>query len=158
MANVAIWKKAEEEPRYQGMGTTLVGARFALLKRRVYIGHVGDSRCYRFRAGGIKQLTKDHTLSALGVEGPAGTQLVRAVGIRPKMDMDIITAEPRVDDVYLFCSDGLSKVVPEEEMTRVLREDERDLQQAATRLIELATQAGGRDNITVVLVGVRPAP
>ena len=155
MANLAIWETATDDPRLRGMGTTLVGARFALRKRRVYIGHVGDSRCYRFRDGGLRLLTIDHTLAAYGVKGPTAHRLVRAVGIASEVEIDLIMCEPRLGDVYMFCTDGLNKMVGDDDIHLVL-ERERSLPAAARVLVDLANERGGKDNITVVLVAVRP--
>jgi protein phosphatase len=157
-ANLAIWEKATDEPSLHGMGTTLVGARFALKKKRVYIGHIGDSRCYRLRHGELVQVTQDHTLAAVGVEGPMGARLVRAVGVAPEVEIDLIIAEPKIGDVYLFCSDGLNKMVPDERIRSIVLGSEYDLELASLRLIEVANERGGKDNVTVVLVGVRPPP
>jgi protein phosphatase len=156
MANLAIYQRAKDEPQLQGMGTTLVAARFALRKERLYIGHVGDSRCYRLRDGELKLLTTDHTLRSLGAEGPGSSQLVRALGIGTRLDVDIISAEPRVGDVYLLCSDGLSKSLEQETIRSAIAGQ--DLDRAAERLVELSNERGGQDNITAVLVGVQAAP
>lgn len=155
MANLAIWERSTDEPELRGMGTTLVGARFALRKRRVYIGHIGDSRCYRLRGTELRQLTLDHTLASYGVSGPTRHRLVRAVGIGAEVEIDLIVGEPRVGDLYLFCSDGLNKMVPDAEIVRVLRSTN-DLDEASKQLVDLANERGGKDNITVVLVAVRP--
>ena len=155
MANLAIWEKGTDDPALRGMGTTLVGARFALRKRRVYIGHIGDSRCYRLRGDELRQLTLDHTLASYGVQGPTRHRLVRAVGIGAEVEIDLIIGEPRVGDLYLFCSDGLNKMVPDPEIVRILREAP-DLDEATKKLVDLANERGGKDNITVVLVAVRP--
>lgn len=156
-ANLAVWELSTDDPELRGMGTTLVGARFALKKRRVYIGHIGDSRCYRLRNGKLRQLTMDHTLGSYGVTGPRAHRLVRAVGIGSEVEIDVITGEPKIGDIYLFCSDGLNKMVSDEEIQQILLETP-DLDSATQRLVDRANERGGRDNITVVLVGVRPPP
>ena len=81
MANAAILETAKAQPELEGMGTTLCAARFSGNKKRLYIGHVGDSRCYRLRAGVLKQMTADHTMADHGVKGPGAAHLSRAVGI-----------------------------------------------------------------------------
>ncbi|RLB54544.1 MAG: serine/threonine-protein phosphatase, partial [Deltaproteobacteria bacterium] len=154
-ANLAIWEVATDDPKLRGMGTTLVGARFALRKNRVYIGHVGDSRCYRFRGGVFRRLTVDHTLEALGHKGPRAKHLFRAVGIGSEMDIDIITAVPKLGDIYLFCSDGLTKMVSDDGVRSILVEHEADLDVACEQLVAAANEAGGKDNTTVVIVAVR---
>lgn len=151
-ANQAIYEKARDRD-LQGMGTTIVGARFSPNKQRLYVGHVGDSRCYRFRDGELTQMTTDHTLAAEGLIGPLSTRLSRAVGIAATVKVDLLIARPLPLDLYLLCSDGLSKMVPDAELAGILRE-EKDVKRAVERLVEKANQGGGRDNITVVLVQV----
>lgn len=156
-ANLAVWELATDDPDLRGMGTTLVGARFALKKKRVYIGHIGDSRCYRLRNGKLRQVTMDHTLGSYGVTGPRAHRLVRAVGIGSEVEIDVITGEPKIGDTYLFCSDGLNKMVSDDEIAEILMSS-KDLDTASQRLVDRANERGGRDNVTVVLVAVRPPP
>ena len=82
MANRAVYAAASTDGARFGMGTTLVAARFTPNKQRVYLAHVGDSRCYRLRDGALEQLTEDHTLEARGISGPAAAKLTRAVGVQ----------------------------------------------------------------------------
>jgi protein phosphatase len=156
MANRAVYDKSREDPRYHGMGTTAVAARFSPNKQRVYIAHVGDSRCYRMRAGKLRQITKDHTLGSLGVQGPSAGKLVRAVGTELKVDVDLLTDAPEAGDYYMLCSDGLSRMVSNDAIEKILS-DEKDLDAAVAKLIAAANEAGGRDNITVILVRVDEA-
>ncbi|MEO7112866.1 MAG: protein phosphatase 2C domain-containing protein [Polyangiaceae bacterium] len=153
MANQAILERAQKDPALTGMGTTLVAARFSPNKQRVYIGHVGDSRCYRLRANSIHQLTSDHTLLGLGLTGPGSQALYQAVGIKSRITIDVVIDKPRADDVYLLCSDGLSKMASDQRIKEILL-GESDPEAAAIGLIELANDRGGRDNITVILVKV----
>ena len=162
MANAAILETAKAKPELQGMGTTLCAARFSGNKKRLYIGHVGDSRCYRLREGVLEQMTADHTMADHGVKGPEAAHLSRAVGIWPTVPIDIIMGVPLADDVYLICSDGLTKMLSDEMIAEVLRTEE-DLKAAVERLIAFANERGGKDNITAVLVRVaapewRPKP
>ena len=152
-ANEAIYSAARAEPKLSQMGTTAVVARFSANKQRLYLAHVGDSRCYRLRAGNLRQLTTDHTMSMLGMAGPRAKDLYRAVGIKPEVDVDLIVDKPRGDDIYLLCSDGLSKMVSDARIRELLVE-ESDLEAAVYGLIEAANDAGGRDNVTVMLVKV----
>lgn len=154
MANHAIFERAKREPKLQGMGTTIVSARFTPGKQRVYIGHVGDSRCYRYRAGQLTQVTTDHTMAAIGMTGPFADHLSRAVGIAPSVKVDLLIAKPRHDDVFLLCSDGLSKMVKDDGIREVLASHE-DPNEAVKVLVERANAKGGRDNITVILVVVK---
>ena len=151
-ANQAIYEKARDRD-LQGMGTTLVGARFSPNKQRLYVGHVGDSRCYRFREGRLTQMTTDHTLAAEGLIGPLSSRLSRAVGIAATVKVDLLIARPLPLDLYLLCSDGLSKMVSDELVEEILR-DEGDVKLAVEKLVAKANESGGRDNITVILVQV----
>ncbi|MRG90802.1 SpoIIE family protein phosphatase [Polyangium spumosum] len=155
MANKAVFEKAGADPMLKGMGTTVVAARFSLNKQRLYLGHVGDSRCYRLREGKLEQITTDHTMAALGFTGPAfAHRLNRAVGTQPSVEIDLIIGRPRPDDAYLLCSDGLSKMVPDEELRQILVETKHP-QQAIDKLIARANEKGGHDNITAILVCVK---
>jgi protein phosphatase len=156
MASSRIREEARATPALSQMGTTVVAARFSPCKRRLYIGHVGDSRCYRFRGGELERMTNDHTMAALGVAGPGADLLSRAVGTRSRVLTDLVMARPEVGDVYLMCSDGLTKMVPDDLIRDVL-DVVVDLKRAADWLVELANTRGGHDNISVVLVRVEPA-
>jgi serine/threonine protein phosphatase PrpC len=156
-ANRRILERARDEPSLEGMGTTIVCARFSPNKQRLYLGHVGDSRCYLLRNDVFSQVTTDHTAATEGIPGPLGSTLTRALGVRPQVDIDLILAEPRPGDRYLLCSDGLNKMVPDEGIHEILRElDEPD--RAVETLIAAANAKGGRDNVTVVVVRVDPPP
>jgi serine/threonine protein phosphatase PrpC len=152
-ANQAIWEQAAREPALKGMGTTVVAVRFAPNKGRLYIGHVGDSRCYRLRNGIFEMLTSDHTLASLGVRGQAGEMLTRAVGVVPQVRIDLILAVPRPGDVFLLCSDGLTKMVSEPEISGILA-NTIDPELAVHALIEQANANGGKDNITAIVIQV----
>jgi protein phosphatase len=154
MANRAIFERAKNESKLTGMGTTIVSARFTPGKERVYIGHVGDSRCYRYRAGQLTQVTTDHTMGAIGMTGPFADHLSRAVGIAPAVKVDLVIAKPRHEDVFLLCSDGLSKMVKDDVIREVLSRHQ-DPNEAVAELVERANKGGGRDNITVILVVVK---
>jgi protein phosphatase len=155
MANAAIGEEAAKNKALEGMGTTLVAAKFSPKLRRLHIGHVGDSRCYRLRDEVLTQITADHTMSELGVTGPESQKLSRAVGIWPTVPIDVVAAIPQAGDVYLLCSDGLTKMLKEDMIKHVLRTEE-DPKIAVERLILFANSRGGKDNITVVLVRVVP--
>lgn len=153
-ANRSVSELARQKPELSQMGTTLVAARFSPNKQRVYIANVGDSRCYRLRAGKLTQLTTDHTMSKLGDNGPTKNQLYRAIGVKSSVDIDVVVDVPLAEDVYLLCSDGLPKMASSDEIQDILL-GEPDLDLAAHKLITLANEAGGRDNVTVVLVRVQ---
>jgi protein phosphatase len=153
LANERILTSARGNDDYAGMGTTVVAAYFSPNKQRVYIAHVGDSRCYRLRGGRLTQLTTDHTLGAVGITGKSAAVLSRAVGIEASVEIDINMESPLPGDVYLLCSDGLSRMVPHDAIQSIL-ESAKDLDSANAVLIDKANQGGGRDNITSILVRV----
>lgn len=155
-ANGAIYAKAQEDQSKAGMGTTVVAARFSPNKKQVYLGHVGDSRCYRLRSGKLDQLTTDHTLASLGLTGKNSEKLVRALGVQPEVDVDLHVEECLGEDLYMLCSDGLSKMVTDEATAQILSEGA-PLDVLVDRLIAQANANGGRDNVSVVLVRVQDA-
>jgi protein phosphatase len=156
LANRRILAAAKENDAYAGMGTTVVSAYFSPNNQRVYIGHVGDSRCYRLRGDKLTQLTTDHTLGAAGIVGKSAAVLSRAVGIEENVEVDVTMESPLPGDIYLLCSDGLSRMVGDDEIKATLQR-EKDLQVATKVLIEKANAQGGRDNITTILVRVDDA-
>ena len=153
MTNECVRSMAFADRELSDMGTTLVAARFSPNKQRLYVGHVGDSRCYRLRQGKLRQLTTDHTMASLGVKGPSANHLYQAIGVSPGLAIDLIVDKPQDDDVYVLCSDGLSKMVGDDQLRDVLIEHE-DLESALYTLIEAANDRGGNDNVTVIIVKV----
>jgi protein phosphatase len=153
MANSAILEEAKDRPELTGMGTTLCAARFTPKTQRLYIGHVGDSRCYRVRDGVMKQMTTDHTMADYGVAGPEGSHLSRALGVWPTVPVDVIMAKPKLGDVYLICSDGLTRMIPDGTIATQLLHEE-DSKAAVERLVFFANAHGGKDNITVILIRI----
>jgi protein phosphatase len=101
----------------------------------------------------FRQLTTDHTMASLGMKGPRGKDLYQAVGVSPDLTIDMIVDKPQEDDVYLLCSDGLSKMMTDDEVRDVLVEQQ-DLESALYTLIEIANDRGGNDNVTVIIVKV----
>jgi PPM family protein phosphatase len=161
-ANRAIFNAANANPMYAGMGTTLVVAVFRSGQLR--LGHVGDSRAYRFRAGQLAQITRDHSLLQEQIDAglitaeqaafSANKNLVtRAVGVEDTVLLETHLHEVQVGDVYLMCSDGLSDMLDDAMMARMLHQHE-TLQAAGQTLVDAANDAGGRDNIALVLVRV----
>lgn len=159
-ANVAIFEKASGDNALRGMGTTctllLVDGSTA------HLAHVGDSRAYLLRDGELTQVTEDHTLvGRMVAEGrlspeeaqhhPQRSMITRALGVDDKVEVDQFTLELVEGDILMLCSDGLSSMLSTDEMLDVLASDG-DVQHKADRLVELANEAGGDDNITVVLV------
>lgn len=150
MANAEVFARAAQDAALEGMGTTICAARFVEGARRLYIGHVGDSRLYRLREGALSCLTTDHTVPAGKSE--AG-RLERAVGISSGIPIDVVLEKPRAGDVYLLCTDGLTKMIDDAAIATALRDDAAET--AASALVAAAKANGGKDNVTVVVVRVR---
>ena len=162
LANLRIFERAQVEARYKGMGTTIVSIHFS--KEQVLVGHVGDSRVYRFRAGALAQLTEDHSLLNDYIKAkkltpeeiekfPHKNVIVRALGMKDSVQVDVSRHDPRAGDVFLLCSDGLSGMVPDPKITEILSANA-ELEKAAQLLIDAANANGGVDNVTVVLARV----
>jgi PPM family protein phosphatase len=162
-ANFAIYRSAQEHPEQRGMGATLTvgwvnGSKLSL-------AHVGDSRSYLLRAGSLQQLTSDHSLVAEQVrrgiltpqqaeESDMQSVLLRALGAHPEVEVDIEEIDLIPRDVLLFCSDGLTRMVTEPEIAGCLQA-ETDPGTAAQKLVELANDRGGLDNVTVVVARIQ---
>jgi protein phosphatase len=160
LANLRIFEASGDKGR-KGMGTTLVCA--AIVGETITIAHVGDSRAYRIRDGAIMRLTRDHSLLEQFKEiNPSMTReeeqnfphknvITRALGLNDAVEVDLRTYDLKSGDRYLFCSDGLSGHLDDDEMLEVTK-DTSDLTVAVGELVDRANAAGGADNITVVLV------
>jgi PPM family protein phosphatase len=162
-ANRAIFDAARANAHQAGMGTTLVMGVFR--GEHLWMGHVGDSRGYRLRGGELAQITRDHSLLQeqidAGLISPeqavysANKNLVtRAVGVELAVQLEVHRHEVQGGDIYLLCSDGLSDMVEAEVVARLLRECD-SLEAGAAALIDAANEAGGRDNISVILARAR---
>jgi PPM family protein phosphatase len=167
LANAAILRSARSESERQGMGTTVVALLGSRSHDRVYVCHVGDSRCYRFRDGTLTQLTEDHSLyneyvqnmPELGEERLAQLPknvITRALGMQEQVAVDEKPHDVVAGDVFLLCTDGLSGMVSDDHIREHLAGHLPDLQAAARALVTAALEGGGEDNVTVVLVRVRP--
>ena len=165
LCNLRIYEAAQRNAKQRGMGTTLVSL-FAV-EDGVYVAHVGDSRVYRIREEKMEQLTEDHSLlndykkmKRLTEEEianfPHKNVIVRALGMKESVQVDILTEKPHIGDTYLLCSDGLTGMVKDDQMLHILMV-ERDLDRAVDRLITAANEEGGIDNISVVLARVEAA-
>jgi PPM family protein phosphatase len=169
-ANTRIHERSASHTEQAGMGTTLTALYVG--PEEVAIAHVGDSRAYCWRDGELIRLTEDHSLvdelmrqgrltPQEAEEHPQRSVITRALGPELDVEVDTRSFRARAGDVYLLCSDGLTSMVSEDDVAAVLR-DHTDLRGAGEALIAAANQAGGRDNITVVLVRIEevaaPAP
>lgn len=199
-ANQAVYQQSIQKPQLSGMGTTLVALLHAPLTplstrsngrgdaaRRsaanhlnsrasdpptLWLGHVGDSRCYRLRKGQLEQLTHDHSLveeqlragqitAAEAAHSPMRNLITRAIGAQASVEVDLQSHRPQENDLYLLASDGLTHEVIDGEIAEILGrvpvpQNKRGLTAACEALITAANRNGGHDNITVLLVGVTP--
>jgi serine/threonine protein phosphatase PrpC len=162
-ANDAVWEKSGADEGLRGMGTTLTAGTMAA-GGTLLIGHVGDSRAYLLREGGLEQVTSDHSVVAELIEAgelteeqaeldPRRSMITRALGVEPGVDVDVIPLKLRAGDRVLLCSDGLTTMVREDEILTILRR-EVDPTRAAGALVDAANAHGGADNITTVVVDV----
>jgi PPM family protein phosphatase len=159
-ANARLLAEAKGRPELHGMGTTLTLA--YSLNDMLYVAHVGDSRCYLFRNSLLYRLTRDHTLveemvrrGALNVEQAAKYQwrhvITNAVGgTSAEVKVEVHRVHLEAGDAVLLCSDGLTNMVPDEEIARILRA-EAEPEQACNQLVTQANEQGGKDNITVLV-------
>ena len=165
VANKAIYEVAQARPECAGMGTTIVASVFC--GNHASIGHVGDSRCYRLRGQELEQLTRDHSLLQEQIDSGMLTPerakyslnknlVTRALGIDASAPVDIVEYRVETGDIYLLCSDGLTDMIDAEAIGSTLARNRNQLAAAAAELVELANRSGGRDNISVVLVGIPP--
>jgi PPM family protein phosphatase len=163
LANLRIHERAQSDPKLRGMGTTIVACSLPKGSRTLLVGHVGDSRMYLFRAGQLRQVTEDHSLlndylrtkklTPEEVESfPHKNVIVRALGMKPVVEVDVLREELQDGDIVLLCSDGLSGMVTDARMGDIVRGAHGDLRLAARGLVEAANDGGGVDNITCVLV------
>ena len=159
-ANRRVYAYSSENASARGMGTTMTVA--LVDGNRVTIGHVGDSRAYLLRDEQLTQLTQDHSLVAELVRSgrltpedaeshPRRSVITRALGTDSEVEVDVFSLQARDGDLYLLCSDGLTSMVADVEIERILASARADLDDAAKKLIEAANSAGGEDNITVVV-------
>jgi serine/threonine protein phosphatase PrpC len=164
-ANFAVLDAAAEQPRYQGMGTTIVAAH--LHRDKLMVAHVGDSRAYRWRRGELTQITRDHSLLQqqmdAGLISAESARLsdyknlvTRAVGVSNQMEVEMHEHHVEPGDVYLLCSDGLSDMVSDERIHGILDRHGGQLQVTCDALIREANEQGGHDNISVILLRICP--
>ena len=162
-ANRAIHRKSVVIPELHGMGTTLVG--IFVHEHHIWIVNIGDSRCYRLHDGVMEQCTHDHSLveeqvrlgrmtAAEAARSPMRNVITRAVGTRTDVAADVVEYDVAEGDIFLLCSDGLTKELRDVQIERLLREAHSP-GEACERLVESANWAGGRDNITCLVLKAR---
>lgn len=160
-ANTKVHESAEDNPQYRGMGTTVVVIMF--YNNQFTVAHVGDSRLYRLRNGELKQITRDHSLMQELIERGFYTPeqardslnknlVTRAIGIDSEIDIDVQEDVAMVNDIYLLCSDGVNDMLEDDLIKSTILANSDDLEKAATEIIRLANEHGGKDNISAILV------
>ena len=165
-ANLSIFNAAHANPQYSGMGTTLVMGIFR--PGAAQIGHIGDSRCYRLRGTQLEQITRDHSLLQEQLDAGLLTAeqarhsniknlVTRAMGVEDSVLLDINEFQVELGDIFLMCSDGLSDMVDDAGIAKILC-TQTGLAHKAEMLVDAANDQGGRDNISVLLVEAREAP
>ncbi|HEY3233699.1 MAG TPA: Stp1/IreP family PP2C-type Ser/Thr phosphatase [Polyangiaceae bacterium] len=164
LANRQILERSTRSRECRGMGTTVVGALFSPQKKKMFIGHVGDSRAYRVRGDEIKQMTRDHSLvndylaampelsEEQRSELPKNV-ITRALGMQDQVTVDLQSDDTEAGDLYVLCSDGLSGMIEDTEILEVIRTTE-DLSEACRKLVRMANEHGGEDNITAVIIRI----
>ena len=161
-ANQAVFRAASGDESLDGMGTTIVSGYFT--EEGVYMAHIGDSRAYRFRNGELEQMTPDHSLAneyvRMGILAkedveffPYKNVITRACGLSEQVEVDIQFKAVEPGDLYIFCTDGLSDMVPDRELLPIFQA-ETDLEKLCNLLVDRAKENGGDDNITVILARV----
>jgi protein phosphatase len=157
--NQRIYQEGLAKEEYYGMGTTLT---MGIIKDRILIiGHIGDSRAYLFRNGNLKQLTADHSyvgellrnnlISQEEADNhPKKNLLLKALGVKEEIEADLVELELEADDLILLCSDGLTNMLSNDELAKILAED-LDLQKKTDKMALMANEQGGYDNITVLI-------
>ena len=161
LANLRIFETSCRDIRYKGMGTTIVSTMVS--GDKAYVGHVGDSRVYRIRAGAIQQITRDHSLLEDYKEAkpdmteeeernfPHKNVITRALGMRETVQVDIKAHQIQSGDLFILCSDGLSGMVPDEQILYIAS-NAKSLERAVAELVDAANRAGGTDNVTTLLL------
>ena len=160
LANKNVYDSSEANAQYRGMGTTVVVVLF--YDNRFTVAHVGDSRLYRLRDSELEQLTRDHSLMQELIDRgfytteQAKTSLnknlvTRAIGVDNKVQIDMQEDVAMVDDIYLLCSDGVTDIIEDDLIQSILIENSNDLEKAASEIIRLANEHGGKDNISALL-------
>jgi protein phosphatase len=167
-ANANVFNASSENSQYRGMGTTVVVLLF--YDNRFTVAHVGDSRLYRLRDGELEQITRDHSLMQelidRGFYTPEQARkslnknlVTRAVGIEETVEVDVLEDVAQPDDIYLLCSDGLTDMIDDDVIKKIIIDNSDNLDQTAAELIRVSNEAGGKDNISAMLARpVKPFP
>nr|WP_206524205.1 Stp1/IreP family PP2C-type Ser/Thr phosphatase [Lujinxingia sediminis] len=164
LANLRIFETAKNDPsKHHGMGTTVVA--LCICGETIYVGHVGDSRVYRLRGEELHQVTEDHSLlndyikmkdlTEEEIENfPHKNVIVRALGMKETVQVDVCHEEPQHKDLYLLCSDGLNGMINDKAIRQIMVDNRDNLEVCIDKLIEAANNNGGTDNTTCVMVEI----
>ena len=161
LANSAIFELSRNKADCAGMGSTVVVTYFD--GEKVYVGHVGDSRLYRYRDGELHQVTEDHSLvqelvsrgllsKEEAIESTNKNLVTRALGIEESVQIDVAEEKWQPGDIYLLCSDGLNDVLRDDVISDILESNKDNLETALDSLIETVNSNGGPDNVSVILI------
>lgn len=161
LANSAIFELSKTKPDCAGMGSTVVVTYFD--GEKVFVGHVGDSRLYRFRGNELHQVTEDHSLvqelvsrgllsKEEAIESTNKNLVTRALGIEESVEIDVASENWEEGDLYLICSDGLNDVLRDDAISEILEANINDLEKALETLIETVNANGGPDNVSIILI------
>ena len=160
LANSQVYANAQSLANCEGMGTTLVACTFD--DEQIHVGHIGDSRLYRFEHGKIEQITTDHTLATeLSIDAPdrelpaySHHVLRKALGIESSCSPDIFSIEPKAGQIYLMCSDGLTGVVSDNDLSTILSLRSHQPEHCIETMIDACLENGAPDNVSIILVFV----
>jgi serine/threonine protein phosphatase PrpC len=167
-ANSAVFHVSQTQPQCRGMGTTIVVGMYE--DNNLIVGHIGDSRVYRFRGSNLEQITRDHSYVQELIDKGLFTKeqarasdkknvVTRALGVGPIVEVEVHEYPVKVGDIYLMCSDGLTDLVADEDIETTFRESKGNMNEIAGHLVNLANASGGKDNISVILTKViKPFP
>ncbi|MBW2591462.1 MAG: Stp1/IreP family PP2C-type Ser/Thr phosphatase [Deltaproteobacteria bacterium] len=164
LSNQKVFEHVKENPLHNGMGCT--AELLSFFDEGFVLGHIGDSRTYRFRSGKLEQLTTDHSFVQdqidQGLITPAEARkhhlrnlILRAVGVKENISIDLLRGKVSIEDQFLLCSDGLTDMVEDRHIEKILARNDA-LASKNEQLIEMAMSSGGKDNITVVLARIKP--
>jgi protein phosphatase len=168
--NAAVHMASQSNPKFAGMGTTLVAVQF--YDNKLIVAHIGDSRLYRWRKTEFVRLTRDHSLLQEQIDkgmispeearfAPNRNLVTRALGVDASVNTELDEHEVLSGDIYLLCSDGLNDMADDKEIADIMTAFSANLQLCAIQLVQMANEHGGRDNVSVILARVReafPAP
>ncbi len=161
--NSAVFHVSQTQPQCRGMGTTIVVGMYQ--DNNLVVGHIGDSRVYRYRGNSLEQITRDHSYVQELIDKGLFTKeqarasdkknvVTRALGVGPTVEVEVHEYPVKVGDIYLMCSDGLTDLVSDADIETTFRESKGNMNEIAGHLVNLANASGGKDNISVILTKV----